>query len=133
MKFCAQCGEDRPITEFYVNVAQRDGLSPYCVAHMREQGVATRRRKRLALIAALGGCCERCGFDDPRALQIDHVHGGGRAERAAGTNRAGYYAKVLANREDYALLCANCNAIKRIEQGEHGCTYGRQIPSAREH
>lgn len=79
------------------------------------------RRWRRAAVAALGGKCQRCGFDDARALQIDHVGGDGAARRRAGerTGVAGYYKKVIADRTGaYQLLCANCNWIKREENGE---------------
>ena len=39
------------------------------------------REKRLLVLSKLGGKCCRCGFDDPRALQIDHVNGDGYKER----------------------------------------------------
>lgn len=89
---------------------------------------------RVAAIAYLGGVCSRCGFDDHRALQIDHVRGGGTAERRAqGTrNSRGIYRRILADAAsgDYALLCANCNWIKRAELGEvvGGRVYERAIP-----
>ena len=78
-------------------------------------------RIRAAIIAALGGKCERCGFTDKRALQVDHVHGGGSEER----RRLGSYTfyrqaliSVLAGEGRYSLLCANCNWIKRWEENE---------------
>src|SRR5262245_4193654 len=37
-----------------------------------------RQKVRLEILLLLGGAfCVRCGFDDVRALQIDHVHGNG--------------------------------------------------------
>src|SRR5690606_22318669 len=36
---------------------------------------------RNAMIELLGGKCVKCGFSDIRALQIDHVNGGGTIER----------------------------------------------------
>ena len=62
----------------------------------------------------LGGLCKACGFDDPRALQIDHVGGGGAAERKKKTGTS-YLLHVKKNYDsgDYQLLCANCNWIKR--------------------
>ncbi|MDG7005258.1 MAG: hypothetical protein JRN73_09990 [Nitrososphaerota archaeon] len=69
----------------------------------------------------LGSKCVRCGFSDFRALQIDHVNGGGRSEarRLAGV---AYYLHVLDHINDgtYQLLCANCNWIKRAENEEVG-------------
>jgi hypothetical protein len=63
---------------------------------------------------------------DPRALQIDHVHGGGSGKRTRehrGPNET-YYNHILkeikAGSRDYQLLCANCNWIKRYENKEIG-------------
>lgn len=76
---------------------------------------------------SLGGRCRRCGFKDPRALQIDHVDGHGVAEIVYHQERAGkvaYYKKVIRSiamgEKKYQLLCANCNWIKRWENGETG-------------
>lgn len=74
-------------------------------------------RLRKAALAYLGGSCVRCGFSDPRALQIDHIDGGGRAEHRVIGGR-GISKKVLDGAEGYQLLCANCNWIKRHENGE---------------
>lgn len=70
----------------------------------------------------LGNRCTHCGFSDIRALQIDHVHGGGRQERLKFSNIAKYYKFILEKikncSKDYQILCANCNLIKRIENKE---------------
>lgn len=74
---------------------------------------------RKAAIEKLGSICIRCGFSDIRALQIDHVEGGGVRElRALGSH--GVYRKVMECPPGiYQLLCANCNWIKRYEQNEN--------------
>lgn len=65
------------------------------------------------------GCkCNRCGFSDWRALQIDHVHGGGTREHQAIRN-AGIYRRALKLPKEYQVLCSNCNWIKRYENSEH--------------
>lgn len=66
----------------------------------------------------LGNKCNRCGFDDRRALQIDHVNGGGCTERNA-IGQVGVLVRALKHPDLYQLLCANCNWIKRDENGEH--------------
>lgn len=70
----------------------------------------------------LGGKCCRCGFADRRALQIDHVNGGGKSELLKyGGGSSTYLKKVLsAPAGIYQLLCANCNWIKRWENNECG-------------
>jgi hypothetical protein len=74
---------------------------------------------RKAALHGLGGKCVRCGFSDTRALQIDHVKGGGKYQSKL-MGRAVYYRYVLAHLQDgeYQLLCANCNWIKRAENNE---------------
>jgi len=81
-----------------------------------------RQRRRMAIITKLGGKCVRCGFTDWRALQVDHINGGGTKERRRAVSMRSYYKAVLASAEaqagEYQLLCANCNQIKRYEDGE---------------
>ena len=73
---------------------------------------------RRDVLEILGNKCCHCGFSDPRALQVDHVNGGGGKEfRALGKTKMAK--KVLeTNGEGYQLLCANCNWIKRYENKE---------------
>lgn len=80
--------------------------------------VKYKRKLRLAAIAFLGGKCIRCGFNDVRALQIDHINGGGLKELRK-VSPFTYYKKILIDTEmKYQLLCANCNWIKREEKKE---------------
>lgn len=78
------------------------------------------RKVREATLDLLGGKCLRCDFSDRRALQIDHVNGGGTKDKE--TIRGVYYKSVinsfLEGEGKYQLLCANCNWIKRVEQNE---------------
>lgn len=77
------------------------------------------RKTRQAAIHKLGGSCRRCGFNDLRALQIDHVHGGGTREtKAKGAGSRLYYRVLRDTVGKYQLLCANCNWIKRAENNE---------------
>ena len=81
------------------------------------------RKKKKAAFELLGGKCVRCGFDDPRALQIDHINGDAVKERIKGI--PGYstyriYLNILKGTPlcEYQLLCANCNWIKRFDNKE---------------
>lgn len=85
-----------------------------------------RRRERAArarrtAFALLGNKCDRCGFSDPRALQVDHIDGAreGHNERQRGGDQL-YDAIARGKRSvaEFQLLCANCNWIKRHERGE---------------
>lgn len=63
--------------------------------------------------------CNHCGFSDLRALQIDHVNGGGLKEIRIKSNRYNYYLHIFRDKTNkYQLLCANCNWIKRHEKKE---------------
>lgn len=83
--------------------------------------------KRTILIQYLGGKCCRCGYEnDIRALQLDHIHGDGNIDRKR-KGRCGkiyrYYVKnelTLKEAENtLQVLCANCHAIKTIENNEY--------------
>lgn len=80
--------------------------------------------KRVVLIQYLGGKCAKCGYqDDIRALQLDHIKGDGFKDRKE-KNKAGkvyrYYTKNLEECIGILqVLCANCHAIKSIENREH--------------
>lgn len=104
-----------------VKSAKRATLRRQQAACKRSQ----RRRQRKELILKYGGACAHCGFDDIRALCIDHVYGGGSAERGSFKDLRSYYDHLLTTEDvhKYQVLCANCNAIKRIENCEHGNNY----------
>lgn len=74
----------------------------------------------IAVLMLLGGQCDRCHFNDMRALQIDHVNGDGKHDKNK-MGSASYYERVLkeVHTGKYQLLCANDNTIKRYEHGEH--------------
>ena len=72
----------------------------------------------------LGGAkCVHCGYDkDIRALQLDHINGGGRKDRDENRSTT----KILKMHRDnldslkdkYQVLCANCNVIKKFDNNE---------------
>lgn len=70
--------------------------------------------------------CVKCGFSDIRALQIDHINGGGNIERIKiwKNNGEKMWKNILSTPKDeirkrYQILCANCNWIKLVENKEH--------------
>lgn len=114
-------------------IANREAVRRYARRHpeRRKQWVEDNREtvldyqnewnqaRRQKAVDHLGGKCARCGFNDQRALQIDHVNG------LVGQIREGRtvtWRRVLSGSYNgvYQLLCANCNWIKRAERGEHG-------------
>ena len=100
----------------------------YYHKHKLASVIATReyqRRIRKATLELMGGKCVICGFSDYRALQVDHVNGGGSKAKKLITRL--YHnvvmESVLKGESKYQLLCANCNWIKRFEKGETNRKY----------
>jgi hypothetical protein len=73
--------------------------------------------------------CARCGYSDPRALQFDHIQGGGMKELNTAFHRNHYGRRryYIANpdiaRKALQVLCANCNWIKVFENKENFSKY----------
>lgn len=119
-KRCPKCDTTKPVGEFFKNKARHDGLSGYCRACMTTVNSDRQQRQRAALILALGGpVCRRCGFDDVRALTIDHVNGGGSHHRREAVSMWAVYKHAFENLDEYQVLCWNCNYIKRVENNEN--------------
>jgi len=80
-----------------------------------------------------GGKCARCGCDDPRVLQMDHITGDGSKLRRANRDGLSYKYKLVKNTPElakamYQLLCANCNIIKQWEDDEFSRKRGSDDP-----
>lgn len=76
---------------------------------------------RQEVIKRLGKKCLKCGMDDFRCLQIDHIKNNGYEERQNVYWRT-YYNSILKMSDEelkssYQLLCANCNWIRKYDNG----------------
>ena len=71
---------------------------------------------RMLALKMLGGVCVHCGYNDWRALEIDHIEGNGAQERKE--IRSHKLHKLIANglTKGYQILCANCNQIKKRQE-----------------
>lgn len=81
-----------------------------------------RQRNKEKLFALFGARCNFCGFSDIRALQLDHIHRSKFPRGHTFRSGAALYAAILRgqfNLNEFQLLCANCNWIKKIEEKEH--------------
>lgn len=84
-----------------------------------------RNKFRKELLKLAGGIeCKSCGFQDWRALQIDHINGNGRKDDSIRKNQVKFKRDVIENPNKYQVLCANCNWIKRYENNECNSIYG---------
>lgn len=99
----------------------------YSLKWLRKNRERQRQRRyeiRQKVLQKLGGRCVQCGYDaNWRALQIDHIIGGGRIEREKITQH-GLHAKILKMDlkevlKTYQCLCANCNWIKKYKEREN--------------
>lgn len=98
---------------------------PEWYRHRNRVTERTRRETaRKEVLHFLGGKCSICGFDDWRALQLDHINGDGardRRENGTGSLTTAGYRRLLADPETpnkFQILCANHNWIKRYENNE---------------
>ena len=87
----------------------------------REHKRRFNRALRQAVLIGYGAVCASCGYNDVRALDLDHVNNDGGAERrAANGNTGGHNWKTYPVAIDegfpprFQLLCRNCNWIKHL-------------------
>ena len=62
--------------------------------------------------------CARCGFNDVRALSIDHINGGGQRQVRSGVTMLYHWLRRNNYPADFQVLCMNCQFIKREENKE---------------
>lgn len=123
MKRCQPCREyqNAASAKYRARYPERAKAQQIACEARRPGRYADNRRRytariRDAIFKKYGDKCVHCGFNDRRALQVDHIDGGGTYERNVvfknGCNS--YWRHVLDDTTGkYQLLCANCNSIKR--------------------
>lgn len=99
----------------YKNAAS-ERASLWVQANRERQRVNHKRardRQRALVLAAYGGVCACCGEDEYAFLALDHIDGGGRADRSA-RGGADWWASLIREGfpEGYQVLCHNCNSAK---------------------
>lgn len=73
---------------------------------------------KLKVFKHYGGGCNTCGESDPLVLQMDHVKNNGKdhvdkkGRRVCGNGLYSQIIKAGYPKDEYQLLCANCNARK---------------------
>lgn len=114
-KHCPNCNKEKLKSDFYENGTKSSGYTSwcrFCINKKARNEYYTRREKAIKI---LGNKCAACGFNDKRALQVDHINGKGNLERY----HHGTLAKIIKGEiNNYQCLCANCNWIKRYENKE---------------
>jgi hypothetical protein len=124
IKFCPSCSLTYKTTDFFSDIARKDGLSSYCKACHMEEG-QNRKRTLAKFLASLPIeiHCAVCNTSDVQMLHLDHILGKGNLERNSFASYDAYiqYLESLTIEEfkiKYAVLCANHNAIKVYENKE---------------
>lgn len=123
-KVCRDCGL------VFEDLTENHSLL-YCPVHRTKKAhrFRIREKRRMKVYEALGGAkCRNCGFTNRYALQIDHVFGNGAKERLNfGMSWETWYKYIIKNPDQYQILCANCNWIKRFENREANCTLASDL------
>lgn len=73
----------------------------------------TLRNKKI-VIDMYGGRCQECGYNNPIALELDHIKPIKRKfwGTESGSGLWSRVARGLLPKQDFNLLCANCHSIK---------------------
>jgi hypothetical protein len=136
MKTCTDCLVTKELSEFHKSRNTLDGYHTICKACRRTMNAAYGVNIRRQVVLKLGVRCSNpnCGWinedgtrgcSDIRALQIDHINGGGYKEFYLAGGSGNFYRELLNLPIDqlksrYQMLCANCNWIKRhVREREH--------------
>lgn len=140
---CQRCNQPKPIDFFYRSQkwckdcknkqrrqARRARLGCYKNEYkdnkIKHLETCKRRhgRNKLKVMAHYSdnkNCCVRCGFNDMRALSIDHINSDGYIHRKDKTVQgSGLYLWLIRHDfpKDFQVLCMNCQFIKRAENQE---------------
>jgi len=118
VKVCKDCGERKPITDFYSNTNMTDGHLSWCKRCSVKRygpGRSARQRDLLTYIQAIKlerGCAD-CGYNaHPSALDFDHLPGSIKEHRLASMSGGSTKAKIDAEIAKCEVVCANCHRIR---------------------
>ena len=110
---CGKCRTTKSLEDFHrCNRDTQHGRQWTCIDCNGARNKAKYREIRDDLIELLGGRCACCDERRKVFLQIDHVHGGGGAERKALNSVQALSRRVRENPDAFQVLCANCHAAK---------------------
>ena len=138
-KECSNCHANKPLSDFYTSKNKYDkyGVRDSCKSCWNKQAKIrhTKNRERDNINTYMYNVnlkretidkyspsmmCQRCGFDDIRALSIDHIDNNGSTHRrnigVLGGNAFYRWLKKQGYPQGYQVLCMNCQMIKQIEQ-----------------
>jgi hypothetical protein len=108
----------------------REACVAYSSKYSKEHRIEARentnryyRNARNAVLQKLGGLCAVCGWNDWRALELDHINSDGSEDRKIKRSWSyGDYKRMLDDPQlatRFQVLCCNHNRIKAHEAGEY--------------
>jgi len=104
-----------------MNNSKAENMRKYRAANpekYREQSRMAKVRLRQKLFDIYGHKCAICGFSDETALVLDHILNNGACERRQLGERGVYRRAVMPeHRNEYRIVCWNCNIIERKKCG----------------
>ena len=114
MRTCKLCGVEKPPTEYYVSNVLK-GVTYYrheCKSCKSKQEQSFQRRRTKEYYEWKKTLkCERCGFDDYRALQFHH-HNDDKERNIAEMARGCSLETIKKEAIKCTVLCANCHQIE---------------------
>lgn len=129
MKVCSKCGASKDSNEFYKQANTPDGHSYTCkicasvvgAFHRKlkpkasiERAIRQRKKLREEILTTYGSHCVCCGETEPVFLALDHINNDGAAHRAAVKNIYRDVKKRGFPKDEFQLLCHNCNMAKHL-------------------
>lgn len=113
---CPTCGKKPPRGRRFCNKGCWRGHWYRREGERYERRKAHYAERKKAIIDGLGGKCCRCGNDDPRVLDVDHID----AKKKLRPKHRNYPTPIrvqLWEKEtgNLQILCANCHRIKTCE------------------
>jgi len=138
-KWCPQCGITKPVSEFYSDKKNPDGVRSPCKQCCKEEGkeryaqegsagktsntlfVQRRLKLKHELVDTAGGCCTRCGYNKSiYALDFHHIGKDKEGRIAEMISVAASNGKSISALQLEAakciLLCSNCH--RELHAGE---------------
>ncbi len=111
-KVCSRCDQEKDLSLFAKRKRNKSGLNARCLECEKERSLRGRIRRKLEGVEAYGGCCQCCGEDNPYFLTIDHIGGRSEIDDLHGEKLWRYLKKLGWPKDNYQLLCFNCNCGK---------------------
>lgn len=144
---CFTCKEFKSIDSFYKDSTKKYKIRYLCIPcsktyreeykeRIRESGRKYRQKLKLEIFSVYSKGepkCNECGYNDIRALCVDHIAGRGSEhyKKIGGVGKL--YSWIRKNNfpEGFQILCMNCNFIKEVKEGyintKEGIRRGKMI------